>query len=219
MTFTSDSPDGRVPDKRPDDAGGATAWPLAEMMKTKRKKVFIVTILAVTLSVAVVIVVGLRMAPEKALLKIMEDKVDLQIKNVRYTEVGDSGMKWEITADTARYLKRENLALFEKVTVRMVLKDGRTFVMNGDQGRLDTQSRDMEIDGNVGILSENGDRFATDRLRYLNGTRRIETDRPVVMETGDARISGVGMVFHLAEGRLTLLSRIQASSGRKERGQ
>jgi LPS export ABC transporter protein LptC len=186
-------------------------------MKTKRKTVLIVAILVVILSLAVVFVIVLRMAPEKALLKIMADKVDLQIKNVRYTEVGDSGMKWEITADTARYLKKENLALFEKVSVRLVMKDGRTFVMNGDQGRLDTQSRDMEIDGNVGIVSGNGDRFATDRLRYRNAVRRIETDQPVAMENGNVRISGVGMIFHLDESKLTLLSQIRASSGLKNK--
>jgi LPS export ABC transporter protein LptC len=187
-----------------------------EMMKTKRKTVLIVVILAVILTLAVIFVIGLRMVPEKALLKIMADKVDLQIKNVRYTEVGDSGMKWEITADTARYLKKENLALFEKVSVRLVMKDGRTFVMNGDQGRLDTQSRDMEIEGNVGIVSGNGDRFATDRLRYRNAARRVETDQPVAMENGNVRISAVGMIFHLDDSRLTLLSQIRASSGLKK---
>ena len=184
-----------------------------EMMKTKRKTLLIIAILAVILSLAVVLLIGLRMAPEKAFLKIMADKVDLQIKNVRYTEVGDSGIKWEITADTARYLKKENLALFENVTVRLVMKDGQTCVMNGDQGRLDTQSRNMEIDGNVGIVSGNGDRFATDHLRYRNGARRIETDQPVAMENGNVRISGVGMIFHLDESKLTMLSQIRASSG------
>jgi len=182
-------------------------------MKTKRKTVLIVAILVVILSLAVIFVIGLRVLPENALLKIMADKVDVQIKNIRYTEVGDSGMKWEITADTARYLKKENLALFEKVTVRLVMKNGQTFVMNGDQGRLDTQSRDMEIDGNVGIVSGNGDRFATDRLRYRNAARQIETDQPVAMENGNVRISGVGMVFHLDESKLTLLSQIRASHG------
>lgn len=184
---------------------------LPREMKINRKTVLIVVILVMVLSLAVVFVIRLSGAPEKALLKIMADKVDLQIKDVRYTDVGDSGMKWEITADTARYLKKENLALFEKVTVRLLLKDGRTFVMNGDQGRLHTQSRDMEIDGNVGIVSGNGERFVTDRIRYRSGPRRIETDRPVTMENGNVRINGVGMIFHLDGNKLTLLSQIRAS--------
>ncbi len=139
-------------------------------------------LLAAVLSVAAIIVIDIRKEPEKALLKIMSDRVDLQVRNVHYTEVGDSGMKWEIRADTARYQKKENLAFFDKLTVKLVMKDGKTFVMTGDQGRLNTESRDMEIEGNVGIVSENGDRFKTDRLRYRNADKVIETDRPVVME-------------------------------------
>ena len=184
-------------------------------MKTKRKTVLIVAILTVILSVTAILAIGLRRAPEKALLKIMSDRVDLQVKNVHYTEVGDSGMKWEITADTARYRKKENMALFEKVKVRLVMKDGRVFVMNGDRGRLNTQSRDMEIEGNVGIVSENGDRFATDRLLYRDAGKRIETDRLVVMENRSVRISGVGMILTLDEKKVTLLSQVRANSAGK----
>jgi LPS export ABC transporter protein LptC len=187
-------------------------------MKTKRKTVLIVAILTVILSVAAILAIGLRRAPEKALLNIMSDRVDLQVKNVRYTEVGDSGMKWEITADTARYRKKENLAFFEKVKVRLVMKDGRVFVMNGDRGRLNTQSRNMEIEGNVGIVSENGDRISTDRLLYRNAGKRIETDQPVVMENGSVRISGVGMILTLDENKVTLLSQVRANSAGKQEG-
>jgi LPS export ABC transporter protein LptC len=187
----------------------------AEMMKTTRKTVIIVVILAVILSVTAILAIGLRRSPEKALLKIMSDRVDLQVKNVRYTDVGDSGMMWEIKADTARYLKKENLALFDQVTVRLVMKDGRIFVMNGDRGRLNTQSRDMEIEGNVGIVSENGDRFTTERLLYRDAGKQIETDRPVIMENGSVRISGVGMILTLDEKKVTLLSNVRANSVEK----
>ena len=184
-------------------------------MKTKRKTAIIVAILTVILSVTTILAISLRRAPEKALLKIMSDRVDLQVKNVRYTEVGDSGMKWEITADTAWYRKKENLALFEKVKVRLVMKDGRVFVMNGERGQLNTGSRDMEIEGNVGIVSENGERFATDRLLYRDAGKRIETDGPVVMENRSVRISGVGMILTLDEKKVTLLSKVRANSAGK----
>jgi LPS export ABC transporter protein LptC len=180
-------------------------------MKTKRKTVLIVAILTVILSIAAILAIGPLRSPEKARLKIMSDRVDLQVKNVHYTEVGDSGMTWEIRADTARYQKKENLALFDQVTVRLVMKDGRVFVMNGDRGRFNTQSRDMEIEGNVGIVSENGDRFATDRLLYRDAGKQIETDRPVVMENGSVRISGVGMILTLDEKKVTLLSQVRAN--------
>jgi LPS export ABC transporter protein LptC len=182
------------------------------MMKIKKRTVLIVAVLAVTLFAVAILAIGLHRPPERALLKIMSDRVDLQVKNVHFTEVGNSGMTLEIKADTARYQKKENLALFDQITARLVTKDGRVFVMNGDKGRFNTQSRDMEIEGNVGIVSENGDHFATDRLLYRDEDKRIETDRPVVMENRGMRISGVGMIFSLDGKKVTLLSQVQANS-------
>lgn len=182
------------------------------LIKSKKKKVFILAILLVVLSVAAVLVVGVRKAPEKAVLKVMSDRVDLQVKDVRFTDVGSSGMTWEVTADMARYQKDENLVLLERLKVRLVMKDGRVFVMSGDRGRLNTKSRDMEIEGKVSVVSEHGERFTTERLQYLDAGNRIETDRLVVMESGSARVSGVGMILSLAEKKVTLLSQVRASS-------
>ena len=181
------------------------------MMKRGRKTVLIVVVLAMVLSAAAIITINMPKEPEKALLKIMSDRVDLQIRNIRLTEVGDSGMKWEIMADTARYQKKENLAFLEKLNIKLVTKEGRTFLMTGDRGRLNTESRDVEIEGNVEIVSDNKDRFKTDRLRYLNAGKLIETEGSVVMENKNIRVSGVGMTISLEEKKMTLLSQVRAS--------
>ena len=183
---------------------------MAVMMKKRRRTLFIVLLLAAVVSAATIVIIGMRKESGKALLKIMSDRVDLQVRNVHYTEVGDSGMKWEITADAARYLKKENLALFDKLAVKLVMKDGKTFVMTGDRGRFNTESRDMEIEGNVGIVSENGDRFTTDRLRYRNAEKLIETDRPVAMENESVQVSGVGMIVSLEGKKVDILSQVRA---------
>jgi LPS export ABC transporter protein LptC len=187
------------------------------MMKNRRKTVIIAVAVTVILFAAA-IMIGIRREPGKALLNIMSDRVDLQVRNVHYTEVGESGLKWEITADTARYQKRENMAFFDKLTVRLVTKDGKTFVMTGDRGSFNTESRDIEIDGNVGIVSENGDRFTTERIQYRNVDKVMETDRPVVMENKSVRVSGVGMIFSLDGQKLTILSQVRAISAEGMKG-
>jgi LPS export ABC transporter protein LptC len=184
---------------------------LKGMMKTGRKTVLIVVVLAVILSIAAIIAMNIPKEPEKAALKIMSDRVDLQVRNIRYTDVGDSGMKWEIMAETARYQKKENLAFFEKVTIKLVTKDGRTFLMTGDRGKLNTESRDMEIEGNVNIVSDNRDRLKTDHLRYLNAEKLFEAEGSVVMENRRIRVSGVGMTLSLEEKKIVLLSQVRAN--------
>jgi len=110
------------------------------------------------------------------------------------------------------------MAFFDKLTIRLVTRDEKTFVMTGDRGQLNTESRDIEIEGNVGVVSENGDRFTTERIRYRNADRVIETDLPVTMESRSVRVSGVGMIFSLDGQKLSILSQVRASSAGSVRG-
>jgi LPS export ABC transporter protein LptC len=176
------------------------------------KKSFVVAGLLVVFVFAAILLVGVKKEPPKALLEKMADKVDLQAKSVHYKQVGSSGMKWEITADSAQYHKKKELALFENVWAKVVMKDGRSFTMTGDKGILNTQSKDMDMDGHVVIVSHSGERFLTDHLSYREASRRIETDRPVVMEKQNMRISGVGMVLNLNTEKMAILSGVKVKS-------
>lgn len=147
--------------------------------------------------------------PEK-LLKILPDRVDLQIQDVRYTDVTESGVKWEVTADTARYIKKDNATFFEKVRVKFITQDGKTFLLTGDKGHVKTDTKDMKISGNVKIISESGDRFATDYLDYSHGDQVFHTKAPVMMETGRMKIGGRGMTLSLADEKISLLSGVKA---------
>lgn len=186
-------------------------------MTKKGKKTAIIAVLAAAILFVIVIILSQPEEPAKEPLKITSDHVDLQVRNVRLTEVGDADMTLEITAELASYQKKENLALFEKPTLKLLLKDGRTFTLSGDRGRFRTDSRDMEMEGQVGIVSGTGDRFSTDRLRYVNAGKRIETEGAVVMENQQIRVSGVGMVLSLDEKKIALLSQVRASYGGERR--
>ncbi|MBN1382890.1 MAG: LPS export ABC transporter periplasmic protein LptC [Deltaproteobacteria bacterium] len=144
------------------------------------------------------------------LLKILPEKVDLQIKDARYTDVSESGMKWEITADTARYIKKENVAVFDKIAAKLITREGKTFLLTGDQGYLNTDTKDMKVSGNVKIVSHNGDSFRTDCLDYSNKEQKFQTEASVKMENRLLTITGKGMVLSLTDEKLALISDVKA---------
>jgi LPS export ABC transporter protein LptC len=181
-------------------------------MKFERRKVVIIILIATFVSAAAVILfLGGSRSSKNQLLNIVSDKVDLQVKNVHYTDVGDSGMKWEINADSAKYVKNENIVLFDRVRVKLVMTDGRTLVMTGDKGRSNTETKDMEVSGNVEIISDKGDHLTTDILRYSGAEQRIYTDSAVKMVNSRMQVTGVGMSFLLDDKDVALLSRVKAN--------
>lgn len=179
------------------------------MRLRKGTKIIIGLIALAVIVVFGIFIIGKQKTPEK-MLKILPDKVDLQIKDVRYTDVAESGMKWEVTADTARYLKKDNIALFEKVAVKLMTEDGKTFLLTGDKGRVRTDTKDMNVSGNVKIISNNGDSFTTDYLNYSNSEKRFYTDSSVMMENPRIKIRGKGMSLSLKDEKMALLSGVKA---------
>lgn len=181
-------------------------------MKIKKRSMVIAIVITVVISTMTVILVWQHNKSLKnPTLKIMSDNVDLQVKNVNYTDVGDSGLKWEIKADSAKYFKSEKLALFDKVRVKLVMKDGRTLLMTGDKGKLNTESRDMEVSGNVEIISDKGDHLTTDILKYSGSEQRIHTSAAVKMENDRMDVKGIGLSFSVEDKDVALLSKVKAN--------
>ena len=165
--------------------------------------------LAAVLAAIALLVVDLYKTSPKTLLKVMADNVDLQVKDVIYTDVGQSGEKLEIRADTAMYHKKENMALFDRVQVKLVTPEGRVFRMTGDRGKLQTDTKNIEISGNVEIHSDRGDRLRTDVLHYTHAKSAVHTDGAVTMWGDKVQIRGIGMTLNLKEGQLSLQSMVK----------
>ncbi len=181
-------------------------------MRFKKKTIIITIVVAVVVSaVAVLFVLENYKSSKSPLLKIVPDNVDLVVKNINYTEVGDSGQKWEIKADSARYIKSENLAILDKVRVKLVMPDGKTLIMTGDNGKMNTDTKDMEIAGNVEVISDKGDRLTTTILKYSGSERRIYTEDAVKLENASMQVRGIGMSLSLKDNDVALLSKVKAS--------
>lgn len=149
-------------------------------------------------------------APEKTALKVLSGSVDLHVKDVHFTETGDPESKWEIHAAAAQYLKKENLAHFERVQIKLIRNDGATYVLTGDEARFKTDVKDIELCGHVTLVTDRGETFRTERLRYNHAGRKIYTDDPVTMEGRGMQLQGVGMKISLADRHMTLSSSVKA---------
>lgn len=178
-----------------------------------QKRTLMIAVLGVVLLLAAVLVIFFdKLSPlsRETMLKIMSDRADLEVKNILYREVGGDGNKWEIRAKKASYLRKQNQAYFDQVEVKLFLPDNKVVLLAADKGQLDTATRDMKISGNVGVISVNGERFATDYLQYSAHEQRLHTDATILMETPRMQIRGVGMSLSLQNKDIVLFSSVRA---------
>jgi LPS export ABC transporter protein LptC len=180
-------------------------------MKLSKKTIIISSIVVILIAVLITAVAIIKVNINKPgnLLKALPD-VDLQIKGFNYTEVGEANAKWEVTAETATYNKKQNLAVFDRVQIKLTTSDGKVFIMKGDKGQMFTDTKKIEIKDNVAIISDTGDRFSTDHLSYNDAEKKFYTDAPVTMENERMKITGVGLTLFMNTGELDISSLVKA---------
>jgi len=181
-------------------------------MKLGKKAKAITIILIVSVLTAAVIFAIIQVAGGKkaSIIKILPNEADVRIQDFVFTEVGQDMIRWEVKAKSAQYQKKQNLALFDQVQIKLTTKDGKVFTMQGDKGEMLTDKKDVEIKGNVLITSNEGDQFTTDYLRYSDAQKRIYTDAPVAMESKRIKMRGVGLSILMNKGELTVSSEVKA---------
>jgi len=175
-----------------------------------RKHIIIGLVGLLVIVSVVVITKGLGDKQKDVALRILADKADLYVRNFHYTEVGDPDATWEVDADSAKYMKKENMAYLRNVRIKLTTSDGTVYYLSGKEGRLHTDNRNIDISGDVEILSENGDRLTTDCLNYSYARKIVSTESRVTMQTTATEITGRGLALSLVNNQLTLFSDIRA---------
>ncbi len=143
-------------------------------------------------------------------LQIQTDEADVLIRNAHYTEVGESGTVWEIDAESVRFVRKENLAHFDKVRIKLTLNNGNSYVLMGDQGLLHTDTRNAELRGAVAVTSSRGWRLDTEALKYRDADQSVQAEQDVHLTSPKLEIRGKGMSVHLRTEEVRLSSEVHA---------
>lgn len=144
------------------------------------------------------------------ILQILPAGIDLQVREMRYVELGGSGNRWEIDADAASYLRKNNLLLLNQVRIRFEAHGGNIYRLSGESGQYNTETGDMELTGNVHVLSERGERFRTERLFFSKKEEELSTKDPVIIENQSIVVRARGMRLSLRDQSLVLNSTVRA---------
>lgn len=181
-------------------------------MKPGRKIKLIIPALVVLALGVIILFVALNLPGGRKtnIIKILPDEADISIQNFVFTEVGKDNIRWEVRSDSAQYEKKQDLAVFDKVRVKLTMPDGKVIVMTGDKGEMLKDKKDLEIKGHVQIIADSGEKFSTDYLKYSDSEKKIYTGAPVVMESERIRIQGTGLEIFIQKGELILSSAVRA---------
>lgn len=145
---------------------------------------------------------------EKAPVKEPAIAANLQLNRVKYTETREGIKEWELEAASVRYFEDENTLFFEQVKATFFGKNQETYVLVGKRGKINTQTKALEVFDGVKLDSSDGYQMQTQSLKYQAERRELMTSDPVEMSGPQLRVQGTGLIVELNRQRMKVLKQV-----------
>jgi LPS export ABC transporter protein LptC len=149
-----------------------------------------------------------REEPE-TLHSVLPKDCDVSLNRVHQVATRDGVKEWTLDAESALYQKSDNKTVFKDILATFFLEDGNTIRLRSRDGVLLTDTKDMEVWGDV--VARSGEyELNTDKLCYEHKTHTMSTETPVVIKGNGMEITGDRMTFDLQTEQVVVWGRVEA---------
>jgi LPS export ABC transporter protein LptC len=141
--------------------------------------------------------------------KIATDGADARLEKIQFVEDKYGRKTWELEAKSIQQYQGQNILLLEEVKVTFFTKEGRTFVISGNRGKVYQDSKNMELVGDVVLTSDDGYHLKTRSVSYHHLEKKVTTEDPVEIEGEQIRLVGKGMWVDMDAKIFKVLSQVK----------
>ena len=141
-----------------------------------------------------------RTAPEKspppspAQEEIPEEEAALETKGIHHKIMEKGKKNWELRSESARQYKEEKRVELEPVELIAYDEEEKVILkLKAKRGKLDLNTENVEVEGEVMITSSQGVEVATERLRWIAKEKKVITDEEIEISKDNILITGKGL--------------------------
>ncbi len=131
-----------------------------------------------------------------------------RLERINFYGVDGTRKVWELFADRG-VQKRGDLVLLDNVKLIYHI-DGESHTLTGKKASYDRKHEEIEVEGDVKVVSTEGYTLLTDFLRYSLSAKKVSTDRPVRFLSDKMDVEGVGLDADLSTSRIKVLKDVRA---------
>lgn len=179
---------------------------------SKKLKLFLLSVIVITLTVVIVVFINYRrilIKPEK-LISSLPEGANLSIGEIHQTATRNGIKEWSLDAASARYINAKKMVVLDDLSITFFLKDDREVYLTANKGILKTDSKDIEITGNVIVKNENS-RLFTEKIQYKHGRRMLLSKVPVKITGSSYQLTADMLSFDLNTNKTVLKGRVDGS--------
>jgi len=129
---------------------------------------------------------------------------------VHLQEEDRGGARWQLDAEYGEVFEAQQKTVMKKVVIR-ISERGRDWTVSGDEGEMARDTRDVELRGNVIVMSSDGLRVETTRLNWAAKEQRAWTNEPVTIWRSGVVVKGQGFESRVNDEATTIKGRVRAT--------
>lgn len=136
------------------------------------------------------------------------EQADAKISEFTFTQTKGDVVQWQVQAKHARLFEQEKRALLSVVDVTLYGTKGKELTVSGDEGTLDTSTKNFMLMNRVDPLvveTSSGYTIYTNHLVWTDASREIRTNDPVRIIGNGLTVSGRGLLGHLESEEFEVL--------------
>jgi LPS export ABC transporter protein LptC len=144
-----------------------------------------------------------------ALESVMPKKSDVCLNHIHHVATRDGVKEWMLDAESAQYEKAGSKTVFKDICATFFLEGGRDVTLSSSDGVLLTDTKDMEIWGEV-VARSGSYQLNTNRIRYDHKAQVLSTTTPIVIKGKGLEITGDRMTFDLQTEHVVVQGKVNA---------
>ncbi len=178
----------------------------------RRIKLFLSVVIIGCLAIIVAVFLGYRRILEKQgdLTAAFQKDVNVSIDKIHHVATKDGKTEWSLDARTAKVKGDKNEVFLEDISAVFFRKDGTKVYLTGDEGLLKTDSKDIEVKGNV-LVKNTEYRLKTENLHYSHKKRVIICKVPVKLSGSSFLLTAETMSIDLNTKKAVLTGRVKGT--------
>lgn len=128
------------------------------------------------------------------------EQADAKISEFSFTQTKGDVVQWEVQAQSARLFEQDKKALLSIVDVTLYGAEGKELTVSGDEGTLDTGTKDFLLFNRADplvVVTKSGYTIYTNHLAWTDAKREIHTNDPVRIVGNGLAVTGRGLLGRL----------------------
>lgn len=176
------------------------------------KRILAVSIVLVTLVLAVVIGRHVIKRSPVSVVETLADNVDVALTDLHYSHNENGERQWTLDADEAKYQRQEGLVSIRRVQLEFY--KGASYekiVLTAGHGTFNQTSNAIELWDHVVVTTDKGDHLTLERLLYQQVERQLTSEGPVAYRSSQLKLTGRGLLLDIKKGTLLVKHAVRAT--------